>query len=562
MSDYHHGVQVLEINDGTRVISTVSTAIVGMVCTASDADAETFPLNKPVLITNVQSAIAKAGKKGTLAASLQAIADQSKPVTVVVRVEDGTGDDEETKLAKTVSNIIGTTDENGQYTGLKALLAAESVTGVKPRILGVPGLDTKEVAVALASVCQKLRAFGYISAWGCKTISEVKAYRQNFSQRELMVIWPDYMLMLDSRDITGNISDRLMSMTLTDNRGFEADQLDIELNDADGQVGLPVRGAVLTVYIGWKGFALVCKGKFTVDEVEHRGAPDVVTIRARSADFRGTLNSRREGSWHDTTLGAIVEAIASRNRLEASVAPSLAGIKIPHIDQSQESDAKFLTRLAERNGGEVSVKMGKLLFLKAGQGVTASGKKIPQITITRSDGDRHHFAIADRGAYTGVTAKWLHTKDPKPQKQKVKLKRKKKEKHLRALEHPKAKPVTQKKAPKVPEAREGEYMAGEADNVFALTTVYATKAQAMRAAQAKWDKLQRGVAEFSISLATGRADIYTETPVKVSGFKRVIDEQDWTITKVTHFLNNSGFTTSLELEVRLSDVEYETEDDE
>lgn len=63
MSDYHHGVQVLEINDGTRVISTVSTAIVGMVCTASDADAETFPVNKPVLITNVQSAIAKAGKK-------------------------------------------------------------------------------------------------------------------------------------------------------------------------------------------------------------------------------------------------------------------------------------------------------------------------------------------------------------------------------------------------------------------------------------------------------------------------------------------------------------------
>ncbi|WP_142444631.1 phage tail sheath protein [Escherichia coli] len=193
MSDYHHGVQVLEINDGTRVISTVSTAIVGMVCTASDADAETFPLNKPVLITNVQSAIAKAGKTGTLAASLQAIADQSKPVTVVVRVEDGTGEDEETKLAQTVSNIIGTTDENGQYTGLKALLAAESVTGVKPRILGVPGLDTKEVAVALASVCQKLRAFGYISAWGCKTISEVKAYRQNFSQRELMVIWPDFL---------------------------------------------------------------------------------------------------------------------------------------------------------------------------------------------------------------------------------------------------------------------------------------------------------------------------------------------------------------------------------
>lgn len=193
MSDFHHGAQVVEVNDGTRVISTVSTAIVGMVCTASDADPATFPLNKPVLITGVQSAIAKAGKKGTLATALQAIADQSKPVTVVVRVEEGSGDDPEEALAQTVSNIIGTTDENGNYTGLKALLTAEAVTGVKPRILGVPGLDTKEVAVALASVCISLRAFGYISAWGCKTISEAMAYRENFSQRELMVIWPDFL---------------------------------------------------------------------------------------------------------------------------------------------------------------------------------------------------------------------------------------------------------------------------------------------------------------------------------------------------------------------------------
>lgn len=190
MSDFHHGVQVVEINDGTRVISTVSTAIIGMVCTASDADAATFPLNKPVLITSVQSAIAKAGTKGTLAASLQAIADQSKPVIVVVRVAEGNGDDAE---VQTISNIIGGTDESGNYTGLKALLTAEAVTGVKPRILGVPGLDSLEVATALAPICQKLRAFGYISAWDCQNISEAMLYRENFSQRELMVIWPDFL---------------------------------------------------------------------------------------------------------------------------------------------------------------------------------------------------------------------------------------------------------------------------------------------------------------------------------------------------------------------------------
>ncbi|MDU4942956.1 MAG: phage tail sheath protein [Mixta calida] len=187
MSDYHHGVRVVEINDGTRTISTVSTAIVGMVCTAEDADAAAFPLNEPVLITNVLSAVGKAGKKGTLAAALQAIADQAKPVTVVVRVAEGA------TPAETTSNIIGTTDENGRYTGMKALLSAQTQLGVKPRILGVPGLDSLGVSTALAGIAQQLRAFAYVSAWGCKTISEAMAYRENFSQRELMVIWPDFI---------------------------------------------------------------------------------------------------------------------------------------------------------------------------------------------------------------------------------------------------------------------------------------------------------------------------------------------------------------------------------
>nr|VXZ92043.1 Phage tail sheath protein [Klebsiella pneumoniae] len=67
--DYHHGVRVVEVNDGTRSITTVSTAIVGMVCTGDDADASVFPLNKPVLLTDVLTASGKAGESGTLARS-------------------------------------------------------------------------------------------------------------------------------------------------------------------------------------------------------------------------------------------------------------------------------------------------------------------------------------------------------------------------------------------------------------------------------------------------------------------------------------------------------------
>ncbi|ELI7920555.1 phage tail sheath protein [Yersinia enterocolitica] len=187
MGDYHHGVRIVEINDGTRVISTVSTAVVGMVCTGDDADAATFPLNTPVLITDLLAAAAKAGTKGTLAASLLAIAEQARPVTIVVRVATGSNE------TGTTTNIIGGVDQNGRYTGMKALLDAQSVTGVRPRILGVPGLDSLPVSTALAGICQQLRAFGYISAYGCKTSKEALKYRENFSQRELMLIWPDFL---------------------------------------------------------------------------------------------------------------------------------------------------------------------------------------------------------------------------------------------------------------------------------------------------------------------------------------------------------------------------------
>ncbi|CUY05448.1 phage tail sheath protein [Serratia marcescens] len=186
--DYHHGVRVQEINEGTRTITTVSTAIVGMVCTGDDADAKAFPLNTPVLITDVLAASGKAGETGTLARSLDAIADQAKPVTVVVRVEQGDTE------AETTTNIIGGVDATtGKKTGMKALLAAQSLLGVKPRILGVPGHDSKAVATELLSVAQSLRAFAYLSAYGCKTVSEAIAYRENFSQREAMLIWPDFL---------------------------------------------------------------------------------------------------------------------------------------------------------------------------------------------------------------------------------------------------------------------------------------------------------------------------------------------------------------------------------
>ncbi|MGG4659340.1 phage tail sheath protein [Pseudomonas vlassakiae] len=192
-TDYHHGVRVLEINEGSRPIRTMATSVVGMICTGSDADAATFPLNKPVLLTDVLTASGKAGELGTLARSLDAIADQASPVTVVVRVADGVGEDAAAKEADQTTKIIGGVTAGGQYTGLKALLAAEAQLGVRPRILGVPGMDNLAVTTELAAIAEKMRAFAYASAWDCENVSEAIAYREGFGSRELMLIWPDFV---------------------------------------------------------------------------------------------------------------------------------------------------------------------------------------------------------------------------------------------------------------------------------------------------------------------------------------------------------------------------------
>ena len=64
-------------------------------------------------------------------------------------------------------------------------------------------------------------------------------------------IAPAFMLKLDNEDITQDFSDRLISLTMTDKRGLEADQLDILLDDSDGLLDLPARGQGCPY--GWDG---------------------------------------------------------------------------------------------------------------------------------------------------------------------------------------------------------------------------------------------------------------------------------------------------------------------
>lgn len=185
-----HGIKTNLLTTGARPIAALATAVIGLVCTATaTAGANTvaldaaFPLDTPVLVTDVRRALnGLVLDGGTLEDSLAAIADQASPVLVIVRVAV----DAEDQDAAVIGSTAGET-----YTGMQALLAAEAQTGVRPRILGAPGLDTQAVTTALAALAGKLRAMAYCAAVG-DDIAEVSLYRDGFSARELMLIWPNF----------------------------------------------------------------------------------------------------------------------------------------------------------------------------------------------------------------------------------------------------------------------------------------------------------------------------------------------------------------------------------
>nr|WP_314542429.1 phage tail sheath subtilisin-like domain-containing protein [uncultured Ottowia sp.] len=187
MSTFHHGVSVTETLDGQQVIRTKSPSVIGLIATADDADNDYFPLNVPKLVTKISDAQGKAGTKGTLSKALRDIADQVKPVMVIVRVPEGAGASETEKAADQLAKTIGT-NTAGAYTGAYALLGAETITGVKPKIIGAPYLDAPEAAKVLVSIAKKLHGVAYIESHK-SSVSEAIADAGGYGDRECMIIY-------------------------------------------------------------------------------------------------------------------------------------------------------------------------------------------------------------------------------------------------------------------------------------------------------------------------------------------------------------------------------------
>ncbi|MDR0552572.1 MAG: phage tail tape measure protein [Holosporales bacterium] len=139
MSNFLHGIEVQEIDSGSRIIKTAKSSVIGIIGTATDSD---VPANVPILVTGskLPETFGNTGTYdvcGTLPSAIKSIFDQIGAILIVVRVESE-------------EDIAG---------GLGAFLASESTIHVTPRILIVPGFsgDT-EVLTAIIPVAEKLKA--------------------------------------------------------------------------------------------------------------------------------------------------------------------------------------------------------------------------------------------------------------------------------------------------------------------------------------------------------------------------------------------------------------------
>lgn len=232
-------------------------------------------------------------------------------------------------------------------------------------------------------------------------------------------ITPAFKLVANSNDITATIQERFVSLHLIEETGGISDTLEIELDDTDPDqpIAVPPTGAQLEVSLGYDG-NVTSMGLFIADEIEMTGWPARMIIRARAAPYTQTpegmedLQTQKTRSWsRGTTIGAMVQKMASEHGMKPAISPNLASIELPQTDQTDESDINLLLRLAKRYDAVAKPAGGNLIFAQRGTGQTVSGVALPTITIQPSDLDSFRAMKTVREAPGTVVTSWYDIKN-------------------------------------------------------------------------------------------------------------------------------------------------------
>lgn len=320
---------------------------------------------------------------------------------------------------------------------------------------------------------------------------------------------PVFRIVIDGRqDVTDRVRDRLLSLRVTDETGLRSDAVELRLDDRGSALALPRRGAEMEVSLGWEGRRERVEGAYVVDEVELSGPPRTLAVRAKAADMHSSLKAQKTRSWDDVSLGGLVSSVAADHGLEARVGSALRGVRIPHLDQTEESDLHLLTRLAQDHDAVAKPAGGLLLFVPRGEAASATGRPMPVVDVRPGDCRRWSATIADREAYRSVLAHWHE--------------------------------------PESGDRRTAT--AGSGEPAWTLRRTWASASEAREAARAKLSELKRGTVRLSLDIGPGNPAVKAEAELRLRGFRAGVDGR-WVCSRVIHALDAGGYVTRAEAEL-------------
>jgi hypothetical protein len=224
---------------------------------------------------------------------------------------------------------------------------------------------------------------------------------------------PAFSVSVGGVSITGNLVDRLLALEVTDQEGSQSDTCRILVDDRNGILGVPKRGSVISVAMGYRETGLSFMGLFTVDTVSLEGWPRQMEITGKSMDFIKLMKEQRSKGYEKKTLGQICGEIAGRHGLANGCLGTMASLKFDYLGQTEESDAHFLQSIADKHDGVFAVKNGQLILKK-------KAENIQGFAIVTCPGNvmDYRFTFVDRNAHKGGEADWWDRKEAKRQRSK------------------------------------------------------------------------------------------------------------------------------------------------
>lgn len=234
-------------------------------------------------------------------------------------------------------------------------------------------------------------------------------------------IKPIFELTIAGKNVTQDISEFLSSVEYTDKLEDESDEVQLVLDDISGvwhSTWYPQQGDSLTLKMGYKDNMLDC-GEFEIDEIELRGQPDTMTVKAIAAAINKDLRTKKSVAYEKQTLKKIAQKIADKHSFTLVGDTSrLASIEIGRKTQNNESDLSFLANLSKRYGIVFSVRGKQLVFLNAED----LEKSNSIMTFKRTDLSTYSFkdktadtfesaSVSQRDVQTNSVKEWKTTQD-------------------------------------------------------------------------------------------------------------------------------------------------------